>query len=122
MTSPELVVRRARTADEQAVGRLGALLVAQHHAFDERRFLAPAPDTPRHYGEFLSTQFDEPDAVILVAEVEGRVIGYAYGTLEGHDYLTLRGPAALLHDLLVDPDHRGRGAGKMLLDAILEIF
>jgi ribosomal protein S18 acetylase RimI-like enzyme len=122
MTSSEPLIRRAGASDGDALGRLGALLVQQHHSFDERRFLAPTPDTPERYGAFLASQLDAPDAVILVAEHEGRVIGYAYGTLEGHDYLSLRGPAALLHDLIVDPDHRGRGAGRMLLNAILGVF
>ena len=122
MTSSELLIRRAALSDGDALGRLGTLLVQQHHSFDERRFLAPTADTPEHYGAFLSSQLDAPDAVILVAEHECRVVGYAYGTLEGHDYVSLRGPAALLHDLIVDPGHRGRGAGRALLNAILDVF
>jgi ribosomal protein S18 acetylase RimI-like enzyme len=39
--------------------------------------------------------------------------------MEGYDYKSLRGPAALLHDILVDPDHRGRGIGRRLLDDTL---
>jgi ribosomal protein S18 acetylase RimI-like enzyme len=33
--------------------------------------------------------------------------------------MSLRGPAGVLHDLLVDPDHRGKGLGAMLLHAML---
>jgi len=36
-----------------------------------------------------------------------------------HDYMTLRGPAAVLHDLIVHPRHRGRGAGRLLLETTL---
>ena len=56
---------------------------------------------------------------MLVAEHEGRVIGYAYGTIEGYDYMALRGPAAVVHDLIVDPNHRSRGVGRALLNAII---
>lgn len=112
-------IRRAQPGDAGSLGRLGALLVQEHYEFDQARFLAPTTDTPQMYGSFLASQLEEPEAVILVAEHEGRVIGYAYGAIEGHDYMALRGPAAVLHDLIVDPEHRRRGVGEALLNAIL---
>ena len=115
-------VRRATRADLPTLGRLGALLVQQHHDFDGRRFLAPGPRTPDHYAGFLGSQLDEPDVLVLVAEQEGRVIGYTFAAMEGYDYKSLRGPAGLLHDLLVDPDHRGRGIGRRLLDETLSVL
>jgi len=118
---PGLVIRRATNADLPGLGRLGALLVQQHHDFDPRRFLAPNPRTAHHYAEFLGSQLDDPDALVLVAEQDARVIGYAFVVMEGYDYKSLRGPAALLHDVLVDPDHRGRGVGRRLLDETLSI-
>jgi ribosomal protein S18 acetylase RimI-like enzyme len=54
---------------------------------------------------------------VLVAEDDGEVLGYAYGGVEGQDYMSLRGPAGVLHDLVVDPSHRGRGVGQLLLEA-----
>jgi ribosomal protein S18 acetylase RimI-like enzyme len=117
--SAEIVIRRATAADVQSVGRLGALLVQEHHNFDQRRFLAAMARTPEHYGSFLGSQLDEPHVVMLVAEREARVIGYAYAAIEGYDYMSLRGPAAVLHDLIVDPGHRGLGAGHQLLQEML---
>jgi len=112
------IVRRATSADLESLGRLGALLVQEHHDFDGRRFLAARPRTPDDYASFLGSQLDDPDAVVLVAD-DGEVIGYAYAALEGYDYMSLRGPAAVLHDLIVHPDHRGRGVGRLLLNATL---
>ena len=117
-----LVVRRATNADLPSLGRLGALLVQQHHDFDARRFLAASRRTSDHYAEFLGSQLDDPDVLLLVAEQDGRVIGYTFTALEGYDYKSLRGPAALLHDVLVDPDHRGRGVGRQLLDETLSMM
>jgi ribosomal protein S18 acetylase RimI-like enzyme len=113
------IVRHATRADLPTLGRLGALLVQQHHDFDGRRFLAPSPRTADQYAAFLGTQLDDPDVLVIVAEHEGRVIGYTFAAMEGYDYKSLRGPAGLLHDLLVDPDHRGRGVGRRLLDETL---
>jgi ribosomal protein S18 acetylase RimI-like enzyme len=119
MSSPEPLIRRATAADAGNLGRLGALLVQEHHDFDERRFIAATAGTPDHYGAFLATQLTDSDVVLLVAEHEGAVIGYAYGAIEGYDYMALRGPAAVLHDLIVAPEHRGRGVGRALLDAMV---
>jgi ribosomal protein S18 acetylase RimI-like enzyme len=116
------IVRHATSADLPTLGRLGALLVQQHHDFDGRRFLAANTRTPDHYAEFLGSQLDDPDVLVLVAEHEGRVIGYTFAAMEGYDYKSLRGPAGLLHDLLVDPDHRGRGVGRRLLDETLSML
>jgi ribosomal protein S18 acetylase RimI-like enzyme len=112
------IVRRATSADLTSLGRLGALLVQEHHDFDERRFLAARKQTPDDYASFLGSQLDDPDVVVFVAD-HGTVIGYAYAALEGYDYMSLRGPAAVLHDVIVHPDHRGRGVGRLLLNATL---
>jgi ribosomal protein S18 acetylase RimI-like enzyme len=117
-----LVIRRATTADLPPLGRLGALLVQQHHDFDSRRFLGASRSTPHHYAEFLGSQLDDPDVLVLVAEHEGQVIGYTFSAMEGYDYKSLRGPAGLLHDIVVDPDHRGRGIGSRLLAETLSML
>lgn len=114
------IVRRATPADLPRIGRLGALLVEEHYEFDSRRFLAAEPGTAEGYASFISTQIEDPDMAVLVADDDGNVIGYAYAAVEGHDYMALRGPAGVLHDVIVDPEHRGRGVGRLLLDAALE--
>jgi ribosomal protein S18 acetylase RimI-like enzyme len=116
------VVRSATTADLTLIGRLGALLVEEHYDFDPRRFLAARPGTPEGYASFMRTQLEDTDKAVLVAEDNGNVIGYAYAAVEGYDYMALRGPAGVLHDIIVDPLHRGRGVGRLLLDAALAFF
>lgn len=115
-------VRRATPADLALIGRLGALLVEEHYNFDPQRFLAARPGTPEGYASFIGTQLEDPDKAVLVADDNGDVIGYAYAAVEGYDYMALRGPAGVLHDIIVDPEHRGRGVGRLLLDAALEFF
>jgi ribosomal protein S18 acetylase RimI-like enzyme len=113
------IVRRATPADLPAVGRLGALLVEEHYDFDPRRFLAARPGTPAGYASYISTQLEDPDVAVLVADDGGAVVGYAYAAVEGYDYMALRGPAGVLHDVIVDPGHRGLGVGRLLLEAAL---
>jgi ribosomal protein S18 acetylase RimI-like enzyme len=117
--NPSVVIRPATPADLAAIGRLGALLVRVHHDFDPQRFIAATSRTEQSYGGFLGTQLDESNAVVLVAVAEqtGDVFGYTYAGVEGYDFMALRGPAGVLYDIVVDPDHRAHGVGRLLLDA-----
>jgi ribosomal protein S18 acetylase RimI-like enzyme len=112
-------IRPAITADVGTMGRLGAVLVRTHHDFDAARFIAPTPQTEHGYGSYLGSQLRNPDVVILVAEDAGETVGYTFAGVEGYDYMSLRGPAGVLYDIVVDPAHRGRGIGRALLDATL---
>jgi GNAT superfamily N-acetyltransferase len=58
-----------------------------------------------------------PYVEALIAEREGRKVGYA---LVFYSYSTfLTAPGLFLEDLFVFPEERGRGAGKALLDAVV---
>jgi ribosomal protein S18 acetylase RimI-like enzyme len=115
-----VTVRPAEIGDRDAIGRLGALLVAEHYDFDPKRFLLPTPDMAQRYGDFLISRSERSDTIVLVAELDNAVVGYAFGAMEGNDYMALRGPAGALYDLVVDPGHRRQGIGTKLLDVSLD--
>ena len=117
--APTAVIRPATSADVATIGRLGALLVRTHHDFDPERFIAATARTAEGYGSYLGSQLREKNVIVLVAEDDGELLGYTYAGVEGFDYMSLRGPAGVLHDIVVDPAHRGRGVGRLLLDATL---
>ena len=113
------IVRHATPADLPRIGRLGALLVRLHHDFDPARFIAAGPTTKEGYASYLGTQLGKPGIVMLVAERAGEVLGYVYAGVEAADYMALRGPAGAIYDIVVDPDYRRHGVGRLLLDASL---
>lgn len=116
----QVTVRPAVTGDRDTIGRLGALLVVEHHEFDPQRFIAPIPNLAERYGDFLIGQSKRPEMRVLVAERGGDIVGYSFGGMEGNDYMALRGPAGVVYDLVVDPDHRRQGVGKTLFAAMLD--
>ncbi|MBC7898391.1 MAG: GNAT family N-acetyltransferase [Cytophagaceae bacterium] len=109
------IVRNATSADLPRLGRLGAQLVEAHHDFDKLRFLPTRNRTPADYAAFMVGQLEDPNVILFVADDHGDVIGYSYAAVEGYDYMSLRGPAGVLHDIVVDRQYRRRGVGRLLL-------
>ena len=98
------------------LGRFGASLVREHHAFDPCRFLTPGPRLEEGYTHFLGTQLAETDVAIFVAERAGAVVGYVYAGVEPRSWKELRDVAGFIHDVVVDPDARSVGVGARLIE------
>ena len=115
-----VTIRRAEERDVTDLGRLGAALMRAHYAFDRERFLAPGANPEEGYARFLGSQLDDDDAVIFVAERDGRVVGYVYAGIEPRSWKELRDVAGFIHDVLVDDDVRSHGIGARLVAAAAE--
>lgn len=112
-------IRPATASDREALGRLGAALMRQHHASDPRRFILTArPEAG--YGRFLVSQLPDPGSLVLVAERSGAVVGYVYAGIEGIRWMELRGPCGYVHDVYVDAHARHQGVGQALVRAAIE--
>jgi ribosomal protein S18 acetylase RimI-like enzyme len=115
-----MLVRHARLDDLPAVSRLAAELVRLHHHLDEQRFLLVEPVEDGYLWFFGRELERKKGALILVAEDEGLIIGYAYATLESRNWNDLLDACGKLQDLYVDPRVRRRGAGRALVSEMLE--
>jgi ribosomal protein S18 acetylase RimI-like enzyme len=119
MRPDPISIRRATADDAAALGRLGALLMRTHYAFDPQRFLPPGDAPEPGYGAFLRSQLRRDDVAVFVAERDGAVVGYVYAGLEPMSWKELRDEAGFVHDIAVDPSARHLGAGAALLDAAI---
>ncbi len=97
---------------------MGAQLARQHHAFDAGRFML-VDDVETGYREWLAREARNKKAVVLVAQLDGAVVGYAYGRLEGRDWNLLADAHGGFHDVWVEDAARGHGAGKALAVAMI---
>jgi len=109
-------IRKAERRDLEALGQLGAMLMATHYAFDPQRFLAPGSATERGYASFLGSVLGDPDACVFVAE-QNTIVGYVYAALEPLSWKELRGPAGFVHDIAVMETARRSGIATSLLRA-----
>ena len=115
-----ILVRRATESDLPTLGRLGALLMQTHFAFDRQRFMAPGRNPEEGYGWFLGTQLSEEDVIVLVAEQAGSVVGYVYAGLEPRSWKELREAAGFIHDVAVEESSRRAGVATALVEAAVE--
>ena len=111
-------VRRARKEDAAIIAEFAMKLVEQHREYDPTRF-APLGSL-EGMAWFYGGQTDAENAAVLVAELEGRVAGFAYVTYVETDYLDLAVNAAQLQDIYVDESARGTGAGQALIDSVVD--
>jgi GNAT superfamily N-acetyltransferase len=116
MSGGSVNVRRADRKDAPVLGRLGADLMRAHHAFDPERFMAPGPHPEQGYARFLSSQLDQPDVAVFVAEAKGTVVGYVYAGIEPISWKELRDECGYVHDLVVDEAHRRAGVAAALME------
>lgn len=114
-----VTVRRANLEDARTIAEYAIKLVVQHQNYDARRFsrLAGVEQAERFYG----SQTKAADAAVLVAELGGKIVGFAYLQFEAKDYANLLENAAWLHDIYVDETARGFNAGKLLIEKSIEV-
>ena len=113
-----VAVRRATKDDAEIVADFAMKLVEQHQVYDPLRFARIANLDGMKW--FYGGQTDVKDAVVLVAELDGRIVGFAYVTYEEKNYAELALSAAHLHDIYVEEAVRHSGAGQKLIDGAVE--
>src|SRR3954469_22972858 len=97
-----IVIRAATVADGPHLGKMGGQLARQHHAFDPERFMLPE-DVEQGYQWWLEREAKSRKAVVIVAELDGEVVGYSYGRVEERDWNALRDRCGGFHDIWVEP-------------------
>lgn len=115
-----MIIRRAEPRDAEALGKLGAALMHTHYAFDRKRFLEPGEGAEAGYGQFLASQLADDESLVLVAERDHQIVGYAYAAIEPLSWKELRDECGFIHDLLVTSEARRSGVGDALLNAAID--
>jgi ribosomal protein S18 acetylase RimI-like enzyme len=120
----DVSIRGARDDDRVALGRMAASLVRMHHALDPQRFMlmGDGGKLEEGYGGWLLRESQNDKASVLVAERDGVVVGYVYGTLDDRDWMALRDSCGVLQDIFVEEGARRSGVARKLLEALAAHF
>jgi ribosomal protein S18 acetylase RimI-like enzyme len=113
-----ITIRTATASDQEHLGRFGGALMRQHHAADPGRFIQ-VEQPEAGYGRFLVSQLSNPNSLVMVAEHSGTVIGYVFADVESTNWMELRGPCGVVHDIYIDEAARRLGAGRELMSAAI---
>ena len=108
--TPTVTIRPADEADLQAIVHLIEGL-AEYEQLTHLLAVTPEKLRPHLFG-------DKPVAEALLAERDGRAIGFALFFTNFSTFLAQ--PGLYLEDLFVEPEHRGVGAGKALLTRLAQ--
>lgn len=113
-----VVVRRAAKADAEKIAEFATKLVDQHIAYDRVRFSKIA--TPERMARFYGEQTEIDNTAVFVAELDDRIVGFAYVGFEQISYQDLATDSAWIHDIYLDESARHAGAGQQLIEAAVK--
>jgi len=112
-----LKVVDATAAHLDDLAALNAEVQAIHVAFDPGRYLEPDLAGLRAW---FASLLGQPGALLVVAELDGRAVGYAYAAIKDTPPNPFVYPQRSLYldQLCVRHDRRGQGLGRVLVDAV----
>lgn len=112
MASP--IIRSARMSELSTLLSFEQGIILAERPYDHT--LKPDPISYYDIGDLI----ESPDAEVAVAELDGKLIGSGYVKRRPSRHYTSPDFHAFIGFLYVDPEHRGKGINKLVLDYLFE--
>ncbi|HLZ85919.1 MAG TPA: GNAT family N-acetyltransferase [Puia sp.] len=106
-----IIVRPATTADIPTLLRFEQSVIAAERPFDPT-----LKENPVYYD--LPALIASPDTQLLVAELDGAIIGSGYARIEKANPMYKHSHHAYIGFMYVDPGHRGKGINQLIIDGL----
>jgi ribosomal protein S18 acetylase RimI-like enzyme len=118
----EVIIRPITKDDTDALGEMWLDLVAYHQNLTDD-LPGAARGGEHRYVRRIIERLDDPYMCALVAEVDGRVVGFILGMVIDlmPDIFDQR-PSGFLADIYVEPQVRRQGVGRGLVKALVDWF
>jgi len=114
-------IREGQHSDLQQVSSLWLEMINHHRSLDDHAW-EPAPDGQEKFREWMEETLALEERVLLVAEVEGKVVGFTHGSLGSSPAPMAPRRIGFITDLAVAAGHRRLGIGRQLAEAATQWF
>ena len=108
-----MIIRKAKLKDVEVVAAFAVKLFKAHAAWD--RFFTPSKDVDKVCREFIKRCVYSRNRYLLVAEEDGKVIGYALGEVVGRPPSSKIRKIGFISDVYVEESFRRGGVGKQFV-------
>lgn len=114
-------IRKATVEDVPNVLPLVSAICRLHEAWDPARFgMIERPEL--RYENWLEGRATDERSIFLVAEHEGRLVGYTVCTIEKEMPIYWMPECGWIHDLWIDEAYRNEGLGRQMTMLMIERF
>ena len=114
-------IRKATVEDVPNVLPLVSAICRLHESWDAARFrMIEKPEL--QYEGWLKARAKDERSVFLVAEHEGRLVGYTVCTIEREMPIYWMPECGWIHDIWIDEAYRNEGIGRQMAMLVIERF
>jgi diamine N-acetyltransferase len=112
-----------RAATERDIGAISGLYWQSdcYHA-DGEPYVYQKTDHDFRSVDYITSIINDQQSIFVVAELDGRICGFAYGYIEikGNLPIHRQRKTFVLDNIVVDQEHQNQGCGALLLRSIIE--
>jgi L-amino acid N-acyltransferase YncA len=112
-----MITRLANTGDHEAIFPMLRQHRLRHQQLDAALYQLH-PDAERRFLRWVGEVGEDPRTTLLVAEEQGKIVGFVYAIIERDLPIYLHEEFAVIREWWVEPAFRRRGAGKALIDLL----
>jgi len=120
MEQTKVVIRAATRGDIPAIVGLGEELIDFHQARDP--FFTWADNGSGLFAKFIDENIRNDAVRVLVATVDGKIVGYCQGMLDQHPPVLAEPQYGQILDLMVTAEYRGAGIGERMFKTLCDWF
>ena len=115
-----MVIRKAKLQDIEQITKYGIILLKQHSDLDP--YFAPIETVDKVYRKFLEGCLNSENKLLLVAENNGKLMGYAAGEIQTRSPIFRISENGYINDVFVEEEFRELGIARKFLTELKNWF
>lgn len=113
-------IRKARLKEVGEISKLQGLLMEGHRKFDE--YWQARKGARKAFASYAKRMIHSPNAVLFVAEDNGKIVGYSLGKIEKRPPIFKIQKTGQITDAFVLKEYRRKGLAKRMVNRLIEWF